>query len=220
MTPAAMCQKHMRMLALSSSIKGGRAHTLSLITATHPPHSQQLPPTIPAMSANTETIPKSLEEFQGELDKLLSGLDRTIPGGPGNGEDREISDEELAKFLLENSDDKAEGRAFADVGRAQAAFVPVRRLEVSKSGSAQRFFVGNTVDSWSGQSRFGGLAYLSTPSTAAFYAVNGIKIPYVPLKLLIIFFYNTQQRKFAVYVGNAVSGDLKYTSGQGSFNGF
>ncbi|KAI0648075.1 hypothetical protein C8Q79DRAFT_551782 [Trametes meyenii] len=142
------------------------------------------------MSASTASIPNSQQEFESQLETLLAGL------GLETRKPEEITDEFLAEHLLEASDDKTEGRA--NLARfAQALFSPGNKLNVTKSGSAQPIFNGTTTYQWNGTST-GALAIIGQPAGVQFYALDGLTIPYVPLKFLVVFFYNLQNRKFAV----------------------
>ncbi|KAI0670806.1 hypothetical protein C8Q78DRAFT_813707 [Trametes maxima] len=144
------------------------------------------------MSTSTLSIPNSQQEFESQLETLLAGL------GLETRKPEEITDEFLAEHLLEASDDKIEGRA--NVAFAQASFFPVNKLNVTKRGSAQPNFNGTTAYQWNGAS-IGALANINQPAGVQFFALDGLTIPYVPLKFLVVFFYNPQNRKFAVFVG-------------------
>ncbi|KAI0648056.1 hypothetical protein C8Q79DRAFT_1008418 [Trametes meyenii] len=149
------------------------------------------------MSATIVSIPKSKEEFESQLETLLRGLEGRSP--------EEISDQVLAEHILKASDDKVDGETQV-ASIVKTMFAAEKKLTIEKS-SAQ----------WNGNSS-GALAFISAPTTVQFFGLDGVKIPYVPLvKFLVIFFYNTQSHKFAVYVGKAVSGTLEFTSGQGTF---
>ncbi|KAI0670788.1 hypothetical protein C8Q78DRAFT_1078761 [Trametes maxima] len=160
------------------------------------------------MSTTIVSIPKSREEFESQLETLLGGLEGRSP--------EEISDQVLAEHILKTSDDKVEGEVQVP-SIVKTIFAAGKKLTIDKSSGAQPVFHGTTSDQWNGNSS-GALASISQPTTVQFFGLDGVKIPYVPLvKFLVIFFYNTQSRKFAVYVGKAASGTLEYTSGQGTF---
>jgi len=91
----------------------------------------------------------------------------------------------------------------------------VKKLTVTKSNPT---YDGVTTDQWLGTSNPGFLVTVRKPEETKFFALDGLKIPFVPfVKFLIIFFYNASDKKAGVYVGKAIVDSPKFTFGEGKF---
>ncbi|KAF8328026.1 hypothetical protein F5887DRAFT_1008599 [Amanita rubescens] len=154
------------------------------------------------------SIPTSAKDFEAQVKALLADLEGRDP--------KEITNEVIAQHLFDNSDDTVEPGPEGTIQLlANATFSEVKKLTITKSDPT---YDGVTTDQWLGTSKPGVLVTVRKPEETKFFALDGLKIPYVPLvKFLVIFFYNASDKKAAVYAGKAIADSLKFTFGEGKF---
>ncbi|KAH9854691.1 hypothetical protein C2E23DRAFT_883787 [Lenzites betulinus] len=149
-------------------------------------------------TVGTTSIPRSQEDFEKQLASLLHGLsDRPA---------EELTYKNIAIYLLTD----------IITGRGRVPNIACDGIQ----GPAN-IFTGTSSYNWNGTSS-PGVIYLindSHSSEARFYAEDGVTIQVGgpggdSLRFLIIIFYNSENVKFAVYVGPTI---CWYASGKGMF---
>ncbi|KAJ8482824.1 hypothetical protein ONZ51_g5104 [Trametes cubensis] len=110
---------------------------------------------------------------------------------------------------------------FADGAHiVETEFFQHNNLEITKgSGRNKRlFFDGTSVDSWRRKAN-GILVQSEHLYGCKFVAIDGFQpVKYPALKLMIIFFYASGDRKYSVFVGKSAStGGINFTKGHGIF---
>ncbi|KAI0335906.1 hypothetical protein GY45DRAFT_1316671 [Cubamyces sp. BRFM 1775] len=161
----------------------------------------------------TVTTPQNEQEFV----ELLNGL---LVGSKIDGASEELTDEQIAKHLLEADNDGADAELTATHIVSANFTLAHCAVELSKGSgrSIREFFTGTSADGWNHSSK-GVLVNSNQPYGCKFVAIDGFSIPGIPiLKFMIIFFYDPKDHKYAVYVGKS-TGSLSFNKGHGIFSG-